>query len=311
MLHRARELDAAVDADVAEMVRGERDLHPDRLAELADPVGKPGDALVGDGNPGERVHDPSAAAGVGPGRHRERARNVAQQVDPEILLQEGDAAVHPGFQHLALFLRRVPLRRVGVEADAIAELAAEHLPARHAPGLAGQIHHRHLDAAHAARLPRRRAELLDLPEDPVDVAGVLAEDAALQEERVGLAGAVADLAPSDEPLVGVDANQRAREGRAGDDGDAQVGDLERGRLGRAFHAGLDEIGRGVGRRPSVQGHRAGGAEAERLEEGTPIHGRAGVLEHEADGRLHRDFSFNACCRKNDRRSGGQEGRRYV
>ena len=87
-------------------------------------------------------------------------------------------------------------RRVGIEPDAIAELAAEHLPARHAPGLAGQVHHGHLDAAHAAGLPRVAAELLDLAEDLVDVAGVLAEDAALEHQRVGLARAVAHLAPS-------------------------------------------------------------------------------------------------------------------
>ena len=138
----------------------------------------------------------------------------------------------------------VGLGRVGVEADAIAELAAEHLPARNAPGLAGEIHQRHLDAAHAAGLARVVAELLDLPEDLVDVARVLAEDAALEHQRVGLAGAVAHFAAADEPLVRVDADERARHRRPDHDRDAEVGDLQRRRLATPPHVlrERDEIG---------------------------------------------------------------------
>src|SRR5262249_8110316 len=129
-----------------------------------------------------------------------------------------------------LFLCGLALGRIGVEPYAISELSAEELPAGDAPGLAREIHHRHLDPAHAAGLARGGAELLDLPENPVDVAGVFAEDAALQHERVRLARAVAHLAPSYEPLIRVDADQRAGEGRAGDDGDAEVCDFQGGRL---------------------------------------------------------------------------------
>ncbi len=41
-----------------------------------------------------------------------------------------------------------------------------------------------------------------------DVAGVLAEDAALQEQRIGLDRAVAQFAESVDSLIGVDANDR-------------------------------------------------------------------------------------------------------
>ena len=76
---------------------------------------------------------------------------------------------------------------VAVAADAVAELAAEKLPDRHAPGLAREVPAGDLDAADAARLAGVAAELLDAAEDLLDVAGVLAEDAALQHGRVGAA----------------------------------------------------------------------------------------------------------------------------
>ena len=69
LLHRAGELDATVDADVTVMIRSERNLHPDGLANLADPIGQPGDALVGDRDSGKWMHDPLTAAGVDAERH--------------------------------------------------------------------------------------------------------------------------------------------------------------------------------------------------------------------------------------------------
>jgi hypothetical protein len=162
-----------------------------------------------------------------PDRHRQRAGHVAQQADAEILLQVGDAAVHALQEPARLLLRVGRLVGVGVEPDAVAELAAEHLPRRHAPRLAREIHERHLDPAHAAGLPRVPAELLDLPEHLVDVAGVLAEHAALEEERVGLARAVAHLAVAGDALVGVDANERTGHRRLHHDRHAEVGDRQR------------------------------------------------------------------------------------
>ena len=118
---------------------------------------------------------------------------------------------------------------VAIHAHAVAELAAEHLVDRHAVGLAGKVPQRDLDRRDAAALAAVAAELLDAPEEPVDVARVLAEEPALQHQREGLAGAVADLAEADDPLVGVDLQERGRERRADDVGAADVGDAQLGR----------------------------------------------------------------------------------
>src|SRR4029079_9537639 len=171
-------------------------------------------------------------------RHAEHAWLVLEKVDAEVLLEERETAVHARLQPQALLLRVLGLRGVGVETHAIAEPAAQHLPARHAPGLAGEVHHRHLDSAHAAALPRVPAELLDLPEDLVDVARVLAEEPALEHQRVRLARAVAYFAPADETLVGLDADDRTRHRRLDDDRDADIGDLQRRRLRRALDVRL-------------------------------------------------------------------------
>ena len=139
-----------------------------------------------------------------PGGNESAPGSFSNQADAEILLEERDAAVHAFLEPRGLRSRVGCRRGVGVEADAIAEPAAEQLPARHAPGLAGKVHQGHLDAADAAGLPRRRAELLDAPEDLVDVARVLAEDPALQHQRVAFVAPVAHFAPADQPLVRID-----------------------------------------------------------------------------------------------------------
>jgi hypothetical protein len=106
-----------------------------------------------------------------------------------------------------------------------------HLADGDVVGLAGEVPQGHFDGADAARLARVVAELLDPAEQPVDVAGVLAEEAALQHEGVVLAGAIANLAQAVDPLVGIDADQRTRHGRARHGGHAKVRDLQLGRLG--------------------------------------------------------------------------------
>ena len=70
------------------------------------------------------------------------------------------------------------------------------------------------------------AELLDPPEEAVHVAGVLPQEAALQDEGVRGAAAVANLAVPTDPLVGVDADESGVEGGSPEAGDAQVGDLQ-------------------------------------------------------------------------------------
>ena len=58
----------------------------------------------------------------------------------------------------------------------------------------GEVPERDFNGRDTAALPAMAAELLDAAEQPVDVAGILAEQAALQHQRIGSAGAVAHLA---------------------------------------------------------------------------------------------------------------------
>src|SRR5262249_33131220 len=174
--------------------------------------------------------------------------------DPEILLQKRDALIHAGFQALAShqtvrmavlleqLLARRAFGRVGIETHAVAELATEHLISRYAVSLACQIPQRHLNAAHASGLPRGGAELFNLAEYLVHVARVLAEDARFENQRINLAPAVAHFAVTGDALVGVNADEGDVHRRPGNDGDAQIGDLELGGDGialnvfnRAFH----------------------------------------------------------------------------
>ena len=64
LLHGPGQADAGVHVDVAVVVRGERHLGADDLADGGDVVGEPGDALVGELDARERVHH-HVAAGVG------------------------------------------------------------------------------------------------------------------------------------------------------------------------------------------------------------------------------------------------------
>jgi len=163
-------------------------------------------------------------------RRDERAGHVHHELDAEVHLEEREAARHAllqGLAHVAAAALRV---RVAVAADAVAPPAAEQLPHRHAPRLARDVPARELDRAHAARLAAVAAELLDAAEDLLDVARVLAEDAALQDFRVGAAGGVAHLAVADEALVRVDLHERAALRRAVDVREADVRDLEGGRI---------------------------------------------------------------------------------
>ena len=121
--------------------------------------------------------------------------------------------------------------RVAVAADAVAVLAAQHLVDRHVVGLARQIPERLFDRHHAAGLAADAAELLDLLENLLDIAGILPKNAALEEQSIGLAGAVPDFAVARDALVGVDADDGARERSPGKHRDAQIGDPQLRRFG--------------------------------------------------------------------------------
>ena len=95
-----------------------------------------------------------------------------------------------------------------IDAHLVAELAAQHLVDGNAISLAGQVPQGDLDGRDATTLPTMAAKLLDAPEQSIDVAGVFAQQAALEHQRIGGAGAVAHFAQSDNALIGVDLYQR-------------------------------------------------------------------------------------------------------
>jgi hypothetical protein len=182
------------------------------------------DALGRDLDPGERVHRRDVLAGAG--RGDERAGDVPEQRDADVHLQHREAAALALQQPLAHLLRVGHRRRVGVAPHGVAELPADQGVRRHAVRLAGQVHQGHLDAGHATALAAVVPELLDLAEDLVEVARVLADDAALEREGVRGARAVAHLAPADEPLVRVDPDDRRAERHPEQVGHPHIGDAQ-------------------------------------------------------------------------------------
>ena len=110
--------------------------------------------------------------------------------------------IHARFQSLArldaigrrawlTFLGSRALGRVGIETNTITKLTSCHLVGGDAVSFASQVPHGHLDTANTAGLSCVVTKLLDLAKDLVYVAGVISEDAALEEEGVGLARTVA------------------------------------------------------------------------------------------------------------------------
>ena len=79
-----------------------------------------------------------------------------------------------------------------------------------------------------------------------------------------------------------------RERRAGHDRHAQIGDLQRRRLGRAIDVRLHEIGGRRRGRLTRHRDRGAGPDPEALEERSPIDRRVTVVEKCADGGFHAD-----------------------
>ena len=139
-----------------------------------------------------------------PERGVDGAGLVHQQADSEVHLQEGEAHLHAFFQRFAhgVAVIVLPVRvRIAIDADAVAKLAAQHLPERNAPGFSGEVPERDFNTRDTAPLPGRTAELFYLVEQPVNIAGVFAEEAALQHQGVCLAGGVSHLPVSDKALI--------------------------------------------------------------------------------------------------------------
>ena len=132
--------------------------------------------------------------------------------------------------------RFVAVAAVGVEPNAIAELAAEHTVERLARGLGGEIPEGDLDAAQRdqedARL-RAREDVIAAELFPAmfDIARILADELLLElrdeaDDRC-CAGVGIGFAVADEAFVGVDAHQR-RLTVIGDDRGLDVDDLHIG-----------------------------------------------------------------------------------
>ena len=136
----------------------------------------------------------------------------------DYLVLFGKALVHADLERLAHVRAGVLAADVGIAVDAnlVAVFAAQHLINRNAIRLAGQIPQRDLDAADAAALARMIAELLHAAEQLFNIAGVFADQTALQHFRIDAVAAVAHLAQADDALIGVDLHQGTVHGRAND-----------------------------------------------------------------------------------------------
>ena len=99
--------DAAIDVDVAEVVGGQRDLVADLLADLGHVLGQQGHPLVGELDPGEGGHRGRYRSQSVSGGPAQRAGDVAEQVDSEVHLQEGEA-LHPFLELLGELLLSSP-----------------------------------------------------------------------------------------------------------------------------------------------------------------------------------------------------------
>ena len=96
---------------------------------------------------------------------------------------------------------------LGVHADLVAKFPAKHLIDRHAISFAGQIPQRVLNRVDAAPPTVIRAMDLDLAEDLVNVAGILAEHSGLMRQHVVRLGAVPNrLAVTRNSLIGIDSD---------------------------------------------------------------------------------------------------------
>ena len=196
------------------MIQRDGDFPPDRLPHLGQFLAHQRRALVGQLNAGERMLAVPCRIAQ---RIGQRAGNIANAIDAQVQFQEGEAL----FDSL-LKAVDVGVGCIRIKTDTVAIAPAEHLVDRHAIRLARQVPKGHLDGGNAAALPSMRAELPDAFEDLLDVAGILVKESALEDQGISFAAAVAHLTIAGDPLVGVDADERAAEWRPGNHRNPQV-----------------------------------------------------------------------------------------
>ena len=163
---------------------------------------------------------------------------VRHHLNSQIHLEPGNAhLLFALFHSLRVDLRIIGLRRVGVDANLVAKLAASHHGIhRGVVNLARDVPQRHFYCRYAATLPRVTAKLLDLAKNLVELQWVLSHNATFQKERVGGTCAVAHFAQPVNPLIRVDPNERARtRSRLHHRGHAQIRDPQRRWTGVRVH----------------------------------------------------------------------------
>ena len=209
------------------MVGSERHLVPYTLPYHGYILTEPIDPSVSDLDAGERVHETPQLTQIA--GSEDGARLTPNQANAHIHLQEPVTHVQAPLQACRHPRRLRMAGGVAVAQDAIPELAAGQLIRRHTVGLSGQIHQRHLDGAHPTALAPVMPELLDLPEEPVNVARILSKESALQQQRIGIARPRLHFPIPADPLVRVESDNAGANTPAPEAGNSEVRYPELGR----------------------------------------------------------------------------------
>jgi hypothetical protein len=120
-LERLPEPDARIHPDVPEVVRGDGDLPADDFTDFGQVVRHHGDALVGDLQSGEHMHQ--VARNVRSGRVSHGARRLLDHSHTDIHLEEGEALLDAELHPLAENFLVGRLRSVRIDANGVAEFA--------------------------------------------------------------------------------------------------------------------------------------------------------------------------------------------
>src|SRR5262249_25972948 len=158
------------------------------IADFGNIVNQDINTLLRNLDAGERVHDVTSLDHLW--RRNDRSWDAFEQANPYIHLEEFEAALHAFLEQIAHLRTIRHGGGIDIATHAVTELPPRQHIAGNAIGLARQIHQRHFDATNATGLTTMMAELLNLAEDLIDIAGVFTDQTALEQQGIGLAGAV-------------------------------------------------------------------------------------------------------------------------